>query len=107
MAYNPRHRPDYNPDREGHRDHKFIVQDATRRKLKHVPGSPQLKFNKEGRCLIKDKGLAREIQNETRDVAVTRVNYPSRSDRGHVYFFGQMPAMPWHRYDKDGNRIDE
>jgi len=94
--------PDYNPDREGHHKHKFTVLDATRRRLKHIPNYPDLKFDKHGRLRLSDEGLAREIQKETKDVTVTRMKHPDRSDRGHVYFFGQWPEMPWKKV-KDEN----
>lgn len=95
--------PDYNPDREGHHQHKFTVLDATRRNLEHVPNHPELKFNHQGRLRLKDAGLAREIQQETRDVSVTLLKHPHRSDRGHVYFFGQWPEMPWKKEKQDGD----
>ena len=107
MPYDKKHKPDYNPDKERHADHRFIVQSAVKRKLDHVPDHPELKLNSQGRCVVKDEGLAREIQNETRDVAVTRMRHPHRSDRGHVYFFGQAPPLPWAKYDELGRRIYE
>ena len=93
--------PDYNPDREGHRTKKFIIHRATKREMDHVPNMPDLKFNREGRLLLNDEGLAREIQKETRDVSVTRVDYPAQHERGHKYFFGQWPEMPWKRKEAE------
>lgn len=102
--------PDFNPDREGHVDHRFIVQNAWPQ-YNHKKGlqtsKGNLAFNHEDRFVVKDAALAREIQQDNpKDVTVTRVRNPSQADRGHRYHFGQMPAMPWHRYDDDGNRID-
>lgn len=103
--------PDYNPDREGHVDHKFIVQKAWPGTSMDMGDSVQtskgnLKFNHEDRLVVRDQNLAREIQQAyPRELAVTRVRYPSQADRGHRYHFGQMPAMPWHKYDENGNRI--
>ena len=58
-----------------------------------------LKFNREGRMLIKDEGLARNIQQEYPDeLAVTRLR---SEERGHSYFFGSMPAMPWHKEEDE------
>jgi len=105
--------PDYNPDKEGHVDHKFIVQKAWPGTSMDPGESVQtskgaLQFNDEGRLVVRDPALAREIQQANpRELAVTRVRYPNQADRGHRYHFGQMPAMPWHRYDENGNRIKE
>lgn len=105
----PSKTPDYNPDKERHVDHTFIVQKADRSAGNTIDvGGKQIKLNKEGRAFIKDEALAREIQTEHRfDMAVTRMRTPSVSDRGHRYHFGQMPAMPWHKYDEDGRRIED
>lgn len=84
---------DYNPDREGHVKHKFYVRNATRRKFdKLTVEGREMKFNHEGRMMIKDERLAREIQAEYPDeLAVTRVRQP---EPGHKSFFS-MPVMPW------------
>ena len=85
---------DFNPDKERHADHKFYVRSATRRKYdKLTVDGRDLPFNNNGQMLIKDEGLARNIQTEyPDDLAVTRL----RSDEaGHSYFFGSMPEMPW------------
>ena len=98
--------PDYNPDKERHRDHKWIVHKAIQDRSFSgvVAADRQMKFNREGRFAIQDPGVAAEIRKEyPRDVTVTRVRNPHRSDRGHVYFFGQWPAMPW----KDNGKGDE
>jgi hypothetical protein len=96
--------PDYDPGREGHVEHRFIVQRAwpgrgaldIGESVKTDRG--ELKFDEYGRFMVKDEALARRIQEEyPREVAVTRVRYPSPADRGHRYFFGQMPEMPWKR----------
>jgi hypothetical protein len=88
---------DYNPDREGHVKHKFYVRSATRQKRdKLTVDGKDMKFNHEGRMMINDEKLAREIQTEyPYDLAVTRVRYPDVADRGHNYFF-TVPKMPWH-----------
>ena len=102
--------PDYNPDKEGHVDHKFIVQKAwpahdTSTEVNTSKGP--LAFGHEDRFVVKDPALAREIQQDhPADLAVTRVRYPHQADRGHRYHFGQLPAMPWHKYDEQGRRID-
>lgn len=104
--------PDYNPDKESHTEHKFIVQPAwpsvARQDGVTLPSGRKAAWGKSKRFFLKDEKEARELQQEHRnDLVVTRVRYPHRSDRGHVYFFGQMPAMPWHRYDENGRRIRE
>lgn len=99
--------PDYNSDRERHVDHKFIVQTAwpgVANKVKTSKG--ELEMNDKGRMIIKDEVLAREIQRENpRDLAVTRMRTPKPADQGHRYHFGQMPPMPWVKYDELGHRI--
>ena len=94
--------PDYNSDREGHVKHKFYVRNATRKKYdKLTVDGKDMKFNHEGRMLINDVKLAREIQAEyPDDLAVTRMRYPDPADRGHKYMFGQWPEMPW-KVDKE------
>lgn len=97
---------DYNPDREGHAAHKFIVTPALKGMKDVSLGDETYKFGKSGAFLIKDEKRARELQNENHGrIAVTRVRRPGPADKGHKYFFGQMPAMPWHQYDENGKRI--
>ncbi len=106
--------PDYNPDKERHTQHRFVVQKAWPGKGNLDPGEAiqtskgDLKFGHEDRLVIKDEALAREVQQQyPRELAVTRMRYPDPADRGHHYHFGQMPAMPWHKYDENGRRIVE
>ena len=90
--------PDYNPDKEAHRDHKWIVHNARRTGRKGVRlGDKDLMFNREGRFATSDEGLASSIRKEyPRDLTVTRVSAYHASDRGHKYFFS-CPSMPWHK----------
>ena len=83
---------DYNPDREGHKKHKFYVRNATKRQFdKLTVEGKDMPFSDKGRMMIKDEKLAREIQAEYPDeLAVTRV----RQEDGHTTFFS-MPQMPW------------
>ena len=95
--------PDFNPDREGHVKHKWIVHNATQnRNFKGVKaGGKDMLFDKEGRFLISDPVVANEIRNEhPRDVTVTRMRYPDPSDRGHKYLHVGI-AMPWHKENDD------
>ena len=96
--------PDYNPDREGHVEHTFVVQKADRSPGDTISvGNTEIKLNAEGRAFIKDEVLAREIQTENRfNTTVTRMRTPSVADAGPKYHFGQMPEMPWKRKASDG-----
>lgn len=69
------------------------------------------KFRPNGMMRVKDRGEALAIRERYGKgkrplVTTTKVNYPGAADRGHRYFFGQMPAMPWHKYDERGNRVN-
>lgn len=101
--------PDFNSDKERHVDHKFVVQSAWPNSPKEIMTSKGLlKANEQGRMMIKDEALAREIQREhPTDLAVTRMRVPKPSDAGHRYHFGQLPEMPWAKYDEFGRRIKE
>jgi hypothetical protein len=97
--------PDFNPDKERHRDHKWIVHKAVRKPDFQTvfAGDKKMAFNNEGRFSIKDGGVADEIRSEYgREVTVTRVRNPKPSDRGHNYFFGQWPEMPWKKEQDNG-----
>jgi hypothetical protein len=93
--------PDFNPDKERHRSHKWIVHNATRNRepLPVVAADKVMKFNDEGRFSVDDEKVAAEIREEyPRDVTVTRVNASHPADRGHKYFF-TVPELPWKRND--------
>ena len=88
--------PDFNPDREGHRDHKWIVHNATRNDITVRAAEKAMPFNREGRFSVDDGGVAAEIRKKyPRAVTVTRVSDYHPSDIGHNYFH-TVPAMPWH-----------
>jgi hypothetical protein len=92
------------------------VVKASQRKFDTVLArGKQMKFGKNGGMFVYDKGLAKEIDEKfgtkrgaTHDVVVSEVNNERDAihDPGHKYFFGSMPALPWHKYDKDGKRIE-
>ena len=93
--------PDFNPDKESHRDHKWIVHRATRdssfRKVRAA--ERDMPFDREGRFTVSDESVASEIRKKyPRTATVTRVSSYHPSDRGHKYFFS-CPAMPWHEED--------
>ena len=98
--------PDYNPDKERHRDHKWVVHNVKRTRDPDpiVAADKVMAFNKEGRFTVSDEKVAQEIREEyPRDVSVTRVNYSHPSDRGHTYFF-TVPELPWKRNNADKDR---
>jgi len=93
--------PDYNPDREGHRKHKWVVHNVMQGgKGVRVDGKNMM-FNKDGRFLVKDEGLAKNIRkNYPHQVTVSRITANDPSDRGHKYFF-TVPRMPWHKDEEE------
>lgn len=89
--------PDYNPDRERHRDHAWVVHNVKRTRTPEpvVAADKVMKFNKEGRFVVRDEKVAAEIREEyPKDVTVSRINMSHPSDRGHTYFF-TVPRLPW------------
>src|SRR3990167_1967580 len=100
---------DYNPDREGWTGHKYIVQrvwqGADTQSLD--VGTGEMKWNKEGRLLVNDNGVANALRQKYKaDITVTRMKWPDVHDRGHTYFF-TVPEMPWHRSKDNGNAEKE
>ncbi len=89
--------PDWNPDREAHREHKWIVHNATRREITVEAAGKAMPFNIEGRFSVSDESVAAEIRKKyPRAATVTRVSTYHPSDRGHRYFH-VCPALPWHK----------
>jgi len=103
--------PDYNPDKEGHTAKKYMVVKADKDpNFKGVElDGKEYKFGSEGWFRVPgDPGLANALRQKVgMKATVSRVRAPKPADNGHRYFFGQMPALPWHKYDADGNRIKE
>lgn len=100
---------DYNPDREGHAPHKYIVINATKTPKKYIEaGGKQMKFSKEGFLSIKDPVVANEVrQKYGGDVTVSRVRNAGQHERGiHNYFFAMPNGLPWKKYDEFG-RVKE
>jgi hypothetical protein len=101
--------PDHNADAE-HGQGEMIY--AVRNSFKGMPvksvqtSMGELKLDKKGRCIVKDKTVADEIrQTYGKDLTVSRLFRHHPADRGHRYFHGQVPAMPWHQEDEYGRRI--
>lgn len=68
----------------------------------------KMKFGKDGAFMVSDPMVAEAIRQQVgMDAVVTRVRYPDHADRGHTYFFGTLPPMPWHVYDEYGRRVDD
>jgi len=91
--------PDWNSDREGHVEHKWVVQkafagDDIGDAIQTSKG--ELKPNDQGRMIIKDPALAHEIRMQNpRELTVSRMRYQKPADAGHRYHFGGWPEMPW------------
>ena len=87
---------DYNADKESHVPRKFLVQPSSKmpgQKSVTTDDGRKLVFDKFQRLSISDEGLARELQSEyKRDIVVSRMRIP---ERGHNYFWGSWPEMPW------------
>ena len=95
--------PDFNPDRESHRKHKWIVHRATRDRsfTKVNAAEREMTFDREGRFMVGDEGVAKEIREKyPRTATVSRVSTPDPSDRDHKSFFS-CPALPWHKDEED------
>jgi hypothetical protein len=97
--------PDWNPDRElGQGKIKYVIRNAHKGlPVKSVQtGKGELKLDRKGRALVSDASLAAEIRKEhPHDLAVSRVFTNDPADRGHNFFFGQLPEMPWKRQPRD------
>lgn len=96
--------PDFNPDKERHVDHKFVVQKAFPGNEKDpvMTSKGALAPDKQGRMIVKDESLAREIQQQNpRELTVTRMRTPGAADQGHRYHFGGWPEMPWKKTKRE------
>ena len=101
---------DYNADKEGHAKKKWMVIKAVKdQDFKGVEiDGKMMKFGKDGAFRVSDPAVANAIRQKVGMTAtVTGFRHPDAADGGHTYFFGCMPAMPWHKYDEYGNRIIE
>lgn len=101
---------DYNPDREGHAEHKYIVINATKQPRKFIEaGGKKIRLSKEGFTSLKDPAIANEIrQKYGTDVTVSRVRSPGQHERGiHNYFFAMPNGLPWKKYDELGRVVKE
>lgn len=102
--------PDFNPDKDKHiGGYNYVVHPrAGSSTTEFNLGAKTVKLNQDGRAIIKDEGLARELQTEHRfDAVVSRIPATTIADRGHTYFFGSMPEMPWKREKKDAKEIED
>lgn len=78
-------------------------------------GGRRVKLAKSGPTIIKDAALAADIDQlhgrnagalDDSLLVVPVDNNHLHEERGHRYTFG-VPALPWHKYDKKGQRIKE
>lgn len=96
--------PDFNPDKEGWMKHDWIVCDVD------TPGYVETKdgalpFDREGRFMTKDPGLAQELKDRYQHGEITVSRGVDKSDpheRGHKYIF-TVPEMPWKKKKKKRN----
>jgi hypothetical protein len=96
---------DYNPDKESHRDHEWMVVKATTDPTVQgvATAKGNLRFGKDGAFKVSDPGLANEIRETVgMNATVSRVSKVKAADRGHRYFFGSLPEMPWKRKKNHG-----
>lgn len=95
----PKLHEDFNPDKENHVDHKWVIMPGTKKPVESVEvGGNAYKFGRDGWLRVSDEGVANAIrQKYGPEMTVTRMRHPSPADRGHRYHFGQMPEMPWKR----------
>jgi len=97
--------PDFNPDREGHTEKKYMVVKATTDpEFKGVElDGKEYKFGHEGWFRVPgDPGLANALRQRLgRKATVSRIRAPKAADRGHRYFFGSLPEMPWKRIARE------
>lgn len=116
--------PDWNADRDGHKDHMWVVQKAwadyntlgdkdgkqmTTPSLDNpvLTGKGALKPDEYGRFTTRDAGLAAEIRaNYPKDYVVTRVQTNHPSDAGHRYVF-TVPELPWKKEQPDEKKEEE
>lgn len=81
---------------------KWVIQPADKNIQKSVKtGKGELKLDHHGRALINDETLAREIQKDNRrNMTVSRIFMDDPADRGHHYFWGQMPEPIYKVFDR-------
>ncbi len=61
-----------------------------------------LPWGTSGGAHIKDEGMAKAIEQKYEGrVIVSPVQSPDAHDRGHKYFFGGWPEMPWKRKQEE------
>ena len=88
--------------------YKYQVVKATRRQFTPELDGEKMPFSGEGFLRVTDEGKAKELEAKyDHDLTVTKMRYPHVSDRGHRYFFGSMPEMPWKRGQNASKNIRE
>ncbi len=71
-------------------------------------GEKKYPWGAQGAIHVKDGGEAQALQEKYDGRVITmKVQSPDIHDRGHRYFFGGWPEMPWKRKVKDGETESE
>ncbi len=71
-------------------------------------GEKKYPWGAQGAIHVKDGGEAQALQEKYDGRVITmKVQSPDIHDRGHRYFFGGWPEMPWKRKVKDGETETE
>jgi len=79
-----------------------VIQATTRPDFKVEVDDKHYSFGNGYAFRVDDGGIAKEIEAKYgREVVVDRITMPDVHDRGHKYFFGGWPEMPWKRKDKE------
>lgn len=104
--------PDFNSDKErGQGEIIYAVRPSRKgmaHKTKLKTGKGELETDSKGRLIVTDAALAAEMRNEYRAThAVSRLFRNAPADRGHHYFFGQIPEMPWKRQHREAEAQEE
>ena len=108
---NPSYRSGANP-LWGKKKHSLLIdaQGASNKTIQTESGS--LRFEN-GVAALPDDSRAKDIYDEIQKTQALHPNQYSlvqdkptvNTDTVHRYFFGCMPAMPWHEYDELGRRV--
>lgn len=87
----------------------YEIIKATQRPLDGINiDGREMRFNQSGAFRVKDRGVAMAIGQKHRgEVTVTKIAAPAPADRGHKYFFGAMPEMPWKRKEREERERQE
>ena len=81
--------------------HEFLPYTSGATSLTPELNGKKFPWGKQGAFHVKDGGEARALQEKYDGMVVSMpVKSPGVHDRGHRYFFGGWPEMPWKRKEK-------